>query len=125
MKLIEFTKLFNLHDSVINNLTYIPNQFRLRLEIDLCNYDQSWFKQNDPEIVTGFIEFTEVTAYEIEPQINCSEEINGSILNVSDVADNCLKIVFTTSEVQSNYSIITNTFVLLVTAESVQWKSVR
>lgn len=66
----KFLSEFNLHDSVINKIGYSPDQGALKLFIDLCNYMQPMYKENEPEITPGYLEFTGVEELKSAPDLN-------------------------------------------------------
>lgn len=86
------TLKYNLHDSLIEDVQYIQNEKRIEMKIELCNWMQSGYKDTEPELVGVRILFDEVKHYEISVQ-NFKFDSN-EILDVLDINENTLKIVF-------------------------------
>lgn len=64
MKPTEFFEKFNLHDSLVNNV-YFKDQ-KLILDLDLCNWKQSNYREEQPEIINGLLTFSNAQEYETE-----------------------------------------------------------
>ena len=63
MQIQELDKNFNFHDSCITKIDYNQTTERLDIYMDFCNWDQSWYKDSDPELVRAKLTFEGITAY--------------------------------------------------------------
>lgn len=69
LKLKEMLKLIKFHDSVITKISNIGENNEIIINIDLCNYNQIWYKEDhDPEIITGKLIFQGVKSLEIKQE---------------------------------------------------------
>lgn len=94
IKLLEFFKRYDLHDSVIENIEYISEEMKLVITIELCNWRQFFYKNDEPEMKTESIVFLGVHFFQVEPislQINHNEILDASFV----LSENIVKIVFT------------------------------
>jgi hypothetical protein len=85
----------NLHDSLIEDVNYLPDKKRLEIMIELCNWQQSGHKDTDPEILDICLEFEEVERYEISVENHkfCGDEI----LQVTESENQTITIAFLTN----------------------------
>ncbi|MBE7044803.1 MAG: hypothetical protein E7397_04685 [Ruminococcaceae bacterium] len=49
MKNIEILKQNDFHDSLLEKISYDEKNQRVTLEIDFCNWRQSWYHEKEPE----------------------------------------------------------------------------
>lgn len=94
MKLAEFFKKYNLHDSIIEAIEYIPGEMKIIINLELCNWKQSFYESFEPEMMAGLLVLLGVTYFQTEPNVL---SIDGSeILDVCFMpAENAVKIVLT------------------------------
>ena len=87
---------YNLHDSLIEKVDYSADCKDIIVRIQLCNWKQSNYVESDPEMLSLCMIFHEVEKYElsIDGYKFCSNEI----LDVIEVGDHTLKIVFLTED---------------------------
>lgn len=67
MKLAEVVDRLYLHDSVVQNVIYVPDDGTLVLTIELCNWAQPGYVDGEPEVVTRSLAFSGVTSYRVTP----------------------------------------------------------
>lgn len=97
IKLVEFFKRYDLHDSVIEDIEYISREMKLVITIELCRWRQLFYKSDEPEMETGLIVFLGVTYFQVEPNpllIDSNEILDASFAP----SENIVKIVFTNSD---------------------------
>lgn len=88
MKLQDFVKKYELHDSLLEYIIYNRQKQELVLDIDLCYWMQKNYKDSEPEtgmiklVFEGVKEYSEMTG----------EVADFSILNVDVTDDNGVKI---------------------------------
>ena len=90
MKLAQFFQTYEFHDSSLEGMHYDSNNRRCILKITLLNYDQSWYRQGDPEFVLGNAVFAGVRKLEVEPEQGLFQEDGTSdaeILQVQQVGE--------------------------------------
>lgn len=83
---------YNFHDSLIEDVNYIPNEAKLEIKIKLCNWMQSDYKDSDPEMLTMHMIFDGVEKFEMSTEnyvFNSNE-----ILDVIELDDRTVKIIF-------------------------------
>jgi len=118
MKLEDFKEKFTLHDSGIEQVLVLEDKRELRLLIDLCNYDQTWYKDDsEPEHIQGWLIFNEVVNFSMEPLV---QEIDGQILTTTLEAGT-LKIIFSNFSVRAAGGIQSDTVWITVEAANVEW----
>ena len=85
---------YNLHDSLIEKVDYLADNRRVEIRIELCNWQQSGYRDSEPEMLSIDMIFEEVERYELslENYVFCSDEI----LNVVELDDQTIKIIFLT-----------------------------
>ena len=74
MNPVDFTKKYNLHDSLLEKLEISKDNRTVTLTVDFCYWQQNEYTQGEPE--TGMVKavFTEVESVVFEPfQINSDE----------------------------------------------------
>lgn len=114
MKIVEFLENYNLHDSVVESITFYQNEKRVVMDMDLCNWLQSFYEDGDPEIKVGQLEFTEVISFKTEPKvftINSNEIIDVSVLRIGS-ENETIKFVLTSEE---------DVIIVEIEAEGVDW----
>ena len=89
MNLREMVDKFDLHDSLVEKIEYYPHAKILEIYIELCNWRQRSYNDNDPEIISGKFIFSRVSDYLITPFAKTfdSEEILETEI-ISNVNDN-------------------------------------
>jgi hypothetical protein len=90
MEISKFFETFTLHDRVVNKVTSFPEEKRLKLEIELCNYDQRGFREGDPEMVSGSLVFSGVEEFKADPSIDDMQwgnEFDGEISTYGHVPE--------------------------------------
>lgn len=108
MKLREFVKCYNLHDSLLENIEFDEQARVVKLTVDFCYWQQPDYKEGDLE--TGLISllFTDVARFDREEHPLNSDEIIACIclddntLNLqveSDIIGNCHTIVISAGAV--------------------------
>ena len=65
MKLKDLEETFDLHDSGIDAIHYVPYKRMLILDVTLCNWRQSSYRENDPELVEGHFTFLNVAKVDV------------------------------------------------------------
>ncbi|EYF02272.1 hypothetical protein [Chondromyces apiculatus] len=73
---------------MINSIDHDPVAHTLRIEIELCNYMQKWYRDSEPEMVRGSLLFSAVASVRAEPDLAglaWSEQFDGQILRVTSV----------------------------------------
>lgn len=79
MTLIEFFREYSLHDSSAAKIEFSSHNRTLTLSLELCNFMQKTYRENDPEIVEGTLTFFNVEHLAIEP--------DSSIFDLKEGAD--------------------------------------
>lgn len=87
---------YNLHDSLIEKIDYFTADRRVEIQIELCNWQQDGYKDSDPEIIGVYMIFDEVEKYELS--LKSYEFCGNEILEVIEMDDNTMKIVFLTDD---------------------------
>jgi hypothetical protein len=128
MKLAQFFQRYEFHDSSLEGMHYDSDNRRCILKITLLNYDQSWYRQGDPEFVLGNAVFTGVRMLEVEPEQGLFQEDGTSdaeILQVRQVGEEALDCwqfaVTVPSYVRYGDS---SFFALTLCADEVEWQAV-
>lgn len=67
MRIYEIISRYDLHDSLIEDIIYIPNKGDVIIKIELCNWKQVDYRETDPEMIEGKIIFSGVKLFEVEP----------------------------------------------------------
>ncbi|WBW95232.1 hypothetical protein [Oceanirhabdus sp. W0125-5] len=81
MKINNLLNMYDFHDSVIKNIIYISNKKEITFEINLCNWRQLNYKDNDLEIIKLKLVFTGIEAFKTAPEYFKFD--NEEILDVS------------------------------------------
>ena len=112
MKLAEFFEKYNLHDSIIEDLKYIPGEMKLVINLELCNWKQSFYESTEPEMKVGSLVFWGIAYFQAEPKtlsIDSNEILDVSLFPSKDA----VKIIFTNCN---------DVGTIEVKAESVSWE---
>ncbi|MDO4941132.1 MAG: hypothetical protein Q4E33_05530 [Erysipelotrichaceae bacterium] len=64
MKINEFYKNYEFHDSLINNIKFNQEKGTLSINIELCNYEQKYYKEGDDEIIIIDVIFKGCKSYD-------------------------------------------------------------
>ncbi|ORX63528.1 hypothetical protein BCR32DRAFT_287691 [Anaeromyces robustus] len=104
---------YNLHDSLIEKLSYDSLNKTAFLEIDLCNWMQNDYEKNQPENKIICIIFNEVSY--IDPKYLNFDFDSNEILNVTNINDNTINIVFISDP---------DVCELTITAKSITYKEI-
>jgi hypothetical protein len=68
MKPPEFIEKFQLHDSLVKGYVYSSVEGKLTLELELCNWKQAGYTENEPEMVDFKLIFQRVKSFKIDPE---------------------------------------------------------
>ncbi len=63
MKLHDLVEIHYFHDSSLNDVQYDPEQRRLEISLDFCNWMQDYFVEGMPELIAVKLIFTNVSRY--------------------------------------------------------------
>ena len=86
MTLYELANKYNFHDSLLEKVVYNEKNKLLKMEIDLCNWQQQWYKDGESETELISIIFKDVIKADIsELPLNSDEIIEVILLN--DIAN--------------------------------------
>lgn len=58
-----------MHDSIVENIEYMPSEMKLSINLELCHWKQSFYVDTEPEMKEGVLSFTGVTFFQIEPTL--------------------------------------------------------
>jgi hypothetical protein len=128
MRLAEFFQRFYLHDSVIERIEYSPGDATLVLDLELCNFMQPSYQENQPETMSGSLAFIGVQGLIADPDLSFfawGPNVNGEILKAGlSPRDNArllpyVKIVATVSNYREKSKTI---LVLDFLASAVEWR---
>lgn len=113
MRPSEFIKEYIFHDSHVEKLEYDRAERQLTLILDLCQWKQSFYKETDPEMQLGFLIFSDVVFYNIEPELY--ELDSSEILEIrpSDGKSECIKLVIEGLD---------DVIVINIQSDKVEWK---
>lgn len=75
MKITDFFKTYNFHDSLLENVVYKADLKEVSFEIDFCYWMQDSFKEGDKENGLIKILFTGVSEFQYEKYEICSDSI--------------------------------------------------
>lgn len=81
MKVIDFLKTYNFHDSLLESFVYKEDSKELVFEIDFCYWAQNGFEEGSEENGMVNILFTGVTDFQFEEYELCSDSILSFDLN--------------------------------------------
>ncbi len=90
------SKDITFHDSIVTNIVYDPNSLQTILSIELCNYEQSFYKKGEPEIIPVYMEFCN-SFFECDREIACNSNM-GAIYHVKYIAPRTLEFVISSDE---------------------------
>lgn len=72
MNILDFSKLYTLHDSLIEEIQYDSERQKLIFKIDFCFWMQDGYQDTDPETGILYLSFSDVPNYEnICGEIDC------------------------------------------------------
>ena len=81
MKISEFIKAYNLHDSLLEKVEYDSEKKIVEIMIDFCYWQQTGYNDNDPETGLISVQFTNVSAFYFIPyEINSDEIIKSDLI---------------------------------------------
>lgn len=66
MKPVDFINNYELHDSILREVDYDRKIAIVDMEIELCNYEQTGYKETDPETSIIHVRFFDVAEYNSE-----------------------------------------------------------
>lgn len=90
MTINEFVNKYNLHDSLLENITYDETAKKVILSIDFCYWQQEDYKDDMDETGMILIEFDEVESLKCNPyQFNSDE-----IVDISHKDDEIILTIF-------------------------------
>jgi hypothetical protein len=115
IKLSYFLKTYNLHDSVVESLTFNEVEEKLSIELELCQWKQSFYQDREPEMRLGILTFSGVTLFQIKPNsfsINSNEILDANLLS-ADSKSESIKIVLDGDE---------DVIIILIQAKGVEWE---
>lgn len=73
---------YDLHDSVVENIEYLPYEKKVLITLELCQWKQADYDEFESEMQEGILSFTDVESFTIEPfsfLINSSEILKAKI----------------------------------------------
>jgi hypothetical protein len=126
MSLQQFFERLYFHDSVVERLEYLPQEQKLILSLDFCNYMQDGYQENEPENIPGNLTFVGVTDFNSDPDlasIEWGKNQDGQILilSVVKVPNRSTEKVEITIDV-ANYTTKLNTILAIdFFADRVDW----
>jgi len=86
MKPSQIKQSLALHDSGVQSISYAAGEGIVRVRVDLCNYAQPGYREGEPELVPGTLEFTGVSRVEAKPELAsfawAEDQLDGEILEV-------------------------------------------
>ncbi|RTE06440.1 hypothetical protein [Paenibacillus whitsoniae] len=68
MKTKEFIENYQLHDSLVKGYVFSIVEGKLTLELELCNWKQAGYTENEPEMVDVKLNFQRVKSFKIDPE---------------------------------------------------------
>jgi hypothetical protein len=68
MKPQEFIEKYQMHDSLLKGYVYSSIESKLTLEMELCNWKQAGYTENEPEMVDVKLIFQRVKSFKIDPE---------------------------------------------------------
>ncbi|HEX3044152.1 MAG TPA: hypothetical protein VHY08_05305 [Bacillota bacterium] len=113
MKITQMLSEIDFHDSIVTKIDYFPQENRLIIGVELCNWRQKIYKKGDPEILLGSIIFKNVSRYQMDSSfvINENEILSIELLTCQDTKE-CIKLVL-----MGDVDVV----VLIIEAEDVLW----
>jgi len=82
IKINELLAIYDLHDSVVENIEYLPSEKKVLITLELCQWKQADYDESESEMQEGILSFTDVESFTIEPLsflINSSEILKAKI----------------------------------------------
>ena len=58
---------YDLHDSIVESVEYLPNEKKVHIKLELCHWKQANYEESEPEMQEGVLTFTNVGSFQIEP----------------------------------------------------------
>ena len=87
---------YELHDSLIEKILYSPDQKKVEIFVELCNWKQKDYKESEPEMLNMCILFEGVESFQLS---NPDYKFDGNeILDVSETEDSTTKFSFLTED---------------------------
>lgn len=120
MNLKTFVSTYDLHDSGIEDMYYFPDSEKLVIDLVLCNWRQTFYKEGEPELIFGKLIFTGVSTYHI--QAKGSKFDQDEILNIQFIPPKKVKITLLAIYFPSKEEEIK---LIEIEAEDVTWNIIR
>lgn len=124
MRLSDLVKIYNLHDSSLEDIHYFPDNHKLIIDLTLCNWRQSFYKEGEPEVVLGRLVFTGVSFYSLQSKhvnLGQNEILNAIVSNsTEDVNTEKLRITFIYININQKINEAEN---IEIEAEDVIWEN--
>lgn len=82
IKISELLAIYDLHDSVVENIEYLLSEKKVLITLELCQWKQADYDESESEMQEGILSFTDVESFTIEPLsflINSSEILKAKI----------------------------------------------
>lgn len=98
---------YNFHDSLIEKADYLFSEKKVEIIIELCNWQQTDYKDSDPEMLTICMVFDGVEKYEISIE-NYKFDSN-EILDFVELDDRTTKIVFLAENDAATITVVAGT----------------
>lgn len=116
----QLTSKLNLHDSPVDTLKLIHNRKEAVLHVELCNWRQTSYKSNDPEMVVGLFVFTDVEKVALNFTLFREDEIklDGQILAAEALQESGDDSIEFYIYVDGQYDVIS----LVIHASEVSWQ---
>src|SRR5438105_205139 len=96
MKISELFREYDFYDSLVEGIIYHKNTNLVMLEIELCNWKQTYYAKTDPEMITGRIVFTNISKFDLTPNImefDGDEILEFSIVTFEEEEIETLKLI--------------------------------
>ncbi|MFL0197611.1 hypothetical protein ACJDU8_18870 [Clostridium sp. WILCCON 0269] len=74
MKLHKLLEDYDLHDSLVEDIQFDADKKRLIIGIELCNWRQKSYKENEPEMLSCKLIFDRVRKYEFDTDYKTFED---------------------------------------------------
>lgn len=87
LRLSELINMYNLHDSLVENITFLKDELKLMFDIELCKWKQESYKDTEPEMALVKLVFSGVRKYEIKPDLEVYDSNEILEIEVSQVSD--------------------------------------
>ena len=93
MQIKDFFKNFYFHDSLVKEIDYYKEKKELKIKIELYNWKQAGYKENDPEMQIGSLTFYNVLNFDVVPKDNIVDDDSILEIKVKDLKNSAKKYI--------------------------------